>query len=213
MGLELHTGLQASVQPHPWRAPSEYEDFRRFYLMNLRSDHEARYFDVFAEYFRGFSELSQTLLICQHDLPLPENAEASSNAFAQTKMLYGNLFEAITSNFTVLACLNNVGNGRKYDSFSAMELKKYLTLNKAQRANPFTDNVAYVNLAKFLNSTLRNGSHHGAMTIDRKSGKVTYRSGGTGASHQITYADYLYRCNQVFLRLCALLMLELGIAF
>jgi hypothetical protein len=128
-------------------------------------------------------------------------------------MLYGNLYEAITSNFTVLACLNNAGNGRVFDSFATMDLKRYLTINKAQRANPFADSPAYANLARFLNSALRNASHHGAMTIDRRSGRVTYRSGGTGASHQISYADYLYRCNQVFLRLCALLMLELGIAF
>lgn len=211
--LQLFAEAAATTAATRDRAPSKYEDFRSFYLANLRGDHETRYFDVFSEYFRDFSELSQTLLLCQYDLPLARKAAASSNAFARTKMLYGNLFEAITSNFTVLACLNNVANGRDFGSFATMDLKKYLTINKAQRANPFTENVAYANLAKFLDSTLRNASHHSAMTLDVKSGRVTYRSGGTGAPHQITYADYLYRCNQVFLRLCALLMLELGIVF
>jgi hypothetical protein len=104
-------------------------------------------------------------------------------------------------------------NGRKYDQFNTMDLHKYLTIDKANRGNPFKDIKPFCEFSKDLDSVLRNASHHGAMKIDRHNQVISYRSGGTGALHTISYAAYLYKCNEIFLKVAALLLLELTISF
>src|SRR5712692_9005212 len=89
----------------------EFFRFRRYYLTDLYNEHFQRYFDVFSEYFQDLSEFNQTLMFSQYGLPLPQESQASSRGFKRTKMFYGNAFEALTSNFTVLACLNNIRSG------------------------------------------------------------------------------------------------------
>jgi hypothetical protein len=152
-------------------------------------------------------------MFSQYGLPLPEESQASSQGFKRTKMFYGNAFEVLTSHFTILACLNNVRNGRPYDQFNTMALSKYLSIDKAKRGNPFEDAKPFFEFARDLDSVLRNASHHGAIRIEQDSQVITYRSGGTGALHTMPYAKYLYKCNEIFLRVAALLMLELTIAF
>jgi hypothetical protein len=195
------------------RFTPEFSRFRCYYLTNLHSGHFRRYFDVFSEYFQDFSEFNQTLMFLQYDLPLPHESQASSRGFKRTKMFYGNAFETLTSNLIVLACLNNIRNGRPYDKFEKMDLSKYLTIDKAKRGNPFEDTEPFFEFARGLDSVLRNASHHGAMKIDREGQVISYRSGGTGALHTMPYSAYLYKCNEIFLRVAALLMLELTIAF
>lgn len=192
---------------------SEYIRFGEYYLAKLHNEHMQRYFDILSEYFRDFTEFKQTLLFSQYALPLPEGAQASSSSFKTTKMFYGNAFEVLTSNFTLLACLNNVAQGRPYDQFEAMDLPKYLTIKKANRSNTFKDTLPFFAFAETLNSTLRNSSHHGAMSTDRMGRVISYMSGGTGALRRMSYAEYLYECNELFLRIVAMLMLELAIAF
>jgi hypothetical protein len=190
----------------------EYHRFKDYYLSSLYSEHLERYFDIFSEYFQDYSEFNQTLMYAQYGLPLPPKAQASSRGFKRTKMFYGNAFEALTSNFTVLACLNNILNGRKYDTFDKMDLSKYLAIDKANRGNPFKDTQPFFEFARDLDSVLRNASHNGAMKIDRDNKVVSYRSGGTGVLHTIPYSEYLYKCNEIFLRVAALLLLELTIS-
>ena len=80
---------------------SEYVRFREYYLAELHDEHMQRYFDIFSEYFRDFSEFNQTLLFSQYTWPLPKEAQASSSSFKRTRMFYGNAFEVLTSNFTL----------------------------------------------------------------------------------------------------------------
>ncbi|RFC41354.1 MAG: hypothetical protein DID89_2727545983 [Candidatus Nitrotoga sp. CP45] len=194
------------------RAPQEFSRFKRVHGAEWFPDHLDGYFDVFSEYFRDFGEFSQTLLICQYDLPLQENATASSTAFSRIKMFYGNAFELLTGHFVVLACLNNILRGRPFDEFQSMNLKKYLTTNKANRANPFADTQPFAAFSCRLDSTLRNASHHGAIKLDQARKQISYRSGGTGAEHKMLYTKYLVLCNDHILKLAALLMLELVLA-
>ena len=128
-------------------------------------------------------------------------------------VFFGNAFESLTSNIAILACLNNIHNGRNFDEFETMDLDKYLTINKANRANPFKDTAPYNDLCICLDSTLRNASHHGAMKIDQKGRIIHYRSGGTGSNRNITYKEYIDKCNAIMLSCCALLSMELAIAF
>jgi len=192
--------------------PSETSRFRDFYKNNLRKENLEKYFDIYSQYFRNYSEYAQTLLYIKNGVQLPKNSDASSNSFRETKLFYGNAFEAITSGFTVLACLNNVRNGRPYEQFEQMDLKKFLTTNKAGRANPFQNVPEFYAFAYCIDSVLRNSSHHGAIKINSKN-IISYRSGGTGAEHKIKYSEYITKCNEIMLGIAALVSLEILIAF
>lgn len=191
----------------------EFFRFHRYFMSDLYREHHQQSFELFTEYFRDFSEFNQTLLFVQYDLPDTDEAVATSKFFSQTKMFYGNAYEVITSHFTLLACLNNVLNGRRYDQFLSMDLAKYVTIDKANRANPFKENSLFFEFAKGLDSTLRNASHHRAISIDSDHREITYRSGGTGAERQISYACYLRKCNEVFLNEVTLLMFDIYLEY
>lgn len=191
----------------------EYRRFRTFFIDNQREKNLDEYFDVFNQYFKNYSEFAQTDTYAKNEVPLPSDAQVASTAFRDTKQFYGNAFEALTSGFTTLACINNILSGRQFDQFQSMDLNKYLTTNKAGRANPFSQEPKLFAFANCVNSTIRNASHHGAMTIDHARGVIRFRSGGTGAEQQMTYAEYLLKCNEIMLSLAALVALELLIAF
>ena len=192
--------------------PSKFADFKRHHkaaIYPLSLDH---YFEVFSEYFKDFGEFTQTLLMCQYNMPMQQNAIASSTAFSITRMTYGNQFEALTSQFVVLACINNILSNREFGTFQSMDLKKYLTTNKANRANPFLNLPAFAEFSKSIDSTLRNASHHGAIKLDQSGITIRFRSGGSGAEQKMRYSEYLSICNENILRLAALFMLELILA-
>lgn len=193
--------------------PNEYLKFVQYYKTSLQNEHLDRYFDVFSEYFSCHDDFRQTAMSIRAEMELPDDYVASSSNFSKTKLFYGNTFEALTSNLTVLACLNNIRQGRKFDEFANMDLKKYLTINKANRSNPFSDFPEFSAISACLDSTLRNASHHGAMKIDGTARKITYRSGGTGALQEMSYREYLDKCNLIFVSCCVLMKLEILIAY
>ena len=186
--------------------------FKDYYTQNFKERHLERYYDVFSEYFRDYAEYDQTILFAKNNVEVPDGCMATSSGFKHTKMFYGNAFEAFTSNITVLALLNNICEGRPFDQFQKMDLKKYLTINKARRGSPFEKNELLTQFLTHLDSTLRNSSHHGAMRLIKHRKYIEYRSGGTGAKHTITYSKYLEKCSNIMLTCAALLMLELVLA-
>ncbi len=201
-----------AVMNDAWqRTPALVNDFRAWYAANLLEEHRERYFDILAQFFRDHGEFSQALLLVQYKLPISSDEVASSQAFSRTKMFYGNAFEALTSNFAVLACINNIYRGRSFDQFASMDLKKYLTINKARRAEPFADTPAFAAFATGLNSSLRNASHHGAIKLALGQRQISFRSGGTGAEQKLGYVEYLAQCSDILLRLVTLLMLEIAL--
>jgi len=193
--------------------PSEYERFISYYKAELYEENVERYFDIFKEYFKGYSDYSQTLFFIQHNITFDSNYCVTSRSFSSTKLFYGNAFEGLTSNLVVLACLNNIYCGRRYDQFQSMDLRKYLTINKANRASPFSDTPAFSALSDCLDSTLRNASHHGAIKTAHNHSVVTYRSGGNGAIRRMSYQEYLNKCNNIMISCTAVLMLELVLGF
>ena len=187
--------------------------FRSFFKSEMATENLDRYFETFKEYFSCYSDFSQSLMHTQYEITIPEGFEASSYAFSKTKLFYGNAFETLTSNVAVLACLNNIGCGREFDQFAEMDLKKYQTINKANRCNPFKDTPQFQMIGSCLVSTIRNASHHGGMKLINNGKVIQYRSGGDGKLREISYLRYLNQCNEIMLSCCALLALELMIAF
>jgi hypothetical protein len=205
----LYVGAEETMRACSRQYPQEFARLKQWYSSACASDHLDRYFDIFSQFFQDFAEFSQTLLLYQYGLPLSASDVASSQAFARAKMFYGNSFEALTSNFVLLAALNNVFSTRAFDQFEKMDMKKYVTINKARRGEAFSETAPFAAFAEGLDSGLRNASHHGAIKLDPTRRHILIRSGGTGADRRMRYIEYLFLCCDIFIKLAALFMLEL----
>ena len=188
---------------------SEFLRFQNHYKANVRQDNLERHHETLKEYFSCFTDFSQTFTHAQFNIELAQDYEASSSAFSKTKLFYGNAYENLTTNVATLACINNISAGRRFDEFLTMDLKQYLTINKANRCTPFKDVVPLMNIGKCLDSTIRNASHHGGMKLVNNGRTIQYRSGGNGAQRTMSYLEYIKACNEMVLSTCALLALEL----
>lgn len=191
----------------------KFQEFRTYFKANMAGSNLDRYFETLKEYFICFKDFSQTLTHVQHGIKVSDEYEASSSSFSKTKLFYGNAYETLTSNVAFLACINNVANGRAFDQFEAMDLSKYQTINKANRCNPFKDVAEFQSICACLDSTVRNASHHGSMKLADNGRTINYQSGGTGMMRSMSYLTYINQCNEIMLSCCALLALELAVAF
>ena len=188
--------------------PDELKRFVKYYIENIKLPNNKRYFDTFSEFFDNFSEYDQSILYVKNASPVPENNVATSYGFDRTKMFYGNAYENYTSNIVVLACLNNITSGRPFDQFNSMDLTKYVEINKANRGNPFADNIKLNPFLVCTDSTLRNASHHKSIHLVDKGRNIEYQSGGTGALRKISYSKYLEKCNVILLSVASLYLFE-----
>jgi hypothetical protein len=192
--------------------PLRFSEFQTYFKNELLLEHREKYLDIYSNYFKQFTEYSQVLLYSKNCKDIDETFKTTSANFKKTKMFYGDAFEIITASFTVLACLNNLKNGRPFDTFESMNLSKYVTIDKAKRSNPFKNINCFREFSDCIDSTIRNASHHKSMKID-KNKIISYRSPGSANWKKLPYIKYLYMCNEIMLSICALHMVELLIAY
>lgn len=184
------------------------DDFYKYYSDNLKKENQNRYISTLTSFFRYRDILGQLVdraRIWNEDV---DDMMVGSKNFDEIKLYYGEVYEALTSNFTVLACLNNLHADRQFDEFKQMTLAKYIKdVEKAKRDNPFKGTAEFAAFSEQLDSSLRNGSHHASIWRDGE--VVMFKSGGTGAERNISYSRYLHMCNVVTISLVALYMIEL----
>ncbi|HCR85379.1 MAG TPA: hypothetical protein DIV86_01750 [Alphaproteobacteria bacterium] len=178
---------------------NEYQRFKEDLIKNYSYDIMNKHISNLNEYVQGYDQFNQLLLYVTKDKAISQKMHASSKDFNLVKMFYGNLFEYVSANYIIPACLNNIYNNRPYDIFESMDLKKYLTLKKANRANPFINNLVFKELHECIDSTIRNSSHHGAIRLTNDTNIIEYRSGDEGNWKAMKYSDYLYKCNEIMI--------------
>lgn len=179
-------------------APTEYQRFRHEFLCERHADTLASHVSLLEEYLRGYEQFVQLWMYAAHGIEADSPSVPSSRDLQKVKMFYGNAFEELSAGLVLPACLNNIKNGRPYDAFAEMDLKKYLTINKANRPTPFQGNVEFAPLHDEFDSTIRNASHHGAIRLSKNSAHhIEYRSGDTGGWKTMPYAIYLLKCNRI----------------
>lgn len=189
------------------KSPDEFSRFDVFYRQNIRNENINRYKSTLSDYFRNFDQFRQMIVHARINSNDISNYVVGSKNFEQVKLYYGQAYEALTSNYTVIACLYNMSRGRKFDAFESMSLSKYINdVEKSNKSNPFKNDPSFSAFCTHEDSSLRNGSHHAS--IWREEDIVKYRSGGTGAEREINYAEYLHICNGITISLAALMMLE-----
>jgi len=170
---------------------------RSYFLDNFSLGFLSSTLTVISEYMEHYSDFSQVLIYQDRGVSVGSGFNPSSVAFKDTKMIYGNAFEHLASFLVLPACLNNVVEGRPYDTFKKLTLEKYLDLDKTSRHGPFEDNPNLAMIADVLNNQIRNASHHGNMRFNPKTGYVIYRPTKGGSVKYMKYAEYLMLCNTI----------------
>ena len=173
------------------------------YFDTVYDEHMRRYHEVFNSFFDNYSEFSQV----QFSRFLPDDFVATSNSFENVRMFYGNCFEHLGSNLDIVACLNNIQNGRKYDEFERMNLNQYNSLDKANKLGPLRNTPEISNIFQSFNNKLRNASHHGHMICENNT--VKFKLNQNKEYDEITYTNYLIECKSIFDSICLILMLEM----
>jgi hypothetical protein len=188
-----------------------FKDFITFYRAEMGPKRGERYLDRMRAYFASQSEFAQVFLIVITGAIPDEEDVASSADFNAVRMFYGDTFEAFASSVDLLAYINNMLNGRRFDQFERLTKDEYLQLDKAGRRNAFAGNAALSAVCAEWDNQIRNASHHGSFSFDAKSQIITYRSGkgGTGPEQQLSYSRYLARSTQLFLQLMVLFRIEI----
>jgi hypothetical protein len=204
----LRYPLKAMITALAVEKKQEFDRFSDFYSAELERTHLERYIAIFSDYFKYFSQFRQMLVHARVSDDDVDDLVVGAKSFNDIKLYYGQAYETLTSSYVVLACLNNISKGRRYDEFESMTLRKYVNdVEKAKKANPFKDVPELAAFTRFDDSALRNGSHHAS--IWRQGDLVQYRSGGTGSQHDISYSRYMHQCNGITIALAALFLVEL----
>jgi len=189
--------------------PEQVASLAAWHKQNQK-ENTTRYISIYSDYFKVRPELSQLAFNVRIEDNDVDNIIVGSKNFDLVKLFYGQAFETLTSHFPVLAGINNILAGRKYDEFESMTWNKYINdVEKAKMANPFAHRQEFNAFAMHLDSTLRNGSHHAS--IWREGEFVFYRSGGTGQKREMPYSRYLCLCNELIIAISALFYLELDL--
>lgn len=170
-----------------------------------------RYFEIMRDYFAAWSEFSQVHFAVAKGVPVSHGHVATTSGFNAVKMFYGSAFEAFASSVDVLAYINNVLDGRRWEQFRTIDADTYRRSDKAKRFDAFAGRSAFAALCVERNNRLRNASHHGALHFDSETGMLSYRDGkgDTGDLVSLSYAEYLSRCSALFFQIVTLLRFEL----
>lgn len=194
---EVFEALAAEGEVAWGKSPAQLEALRDYFVENFAFGFLQGTHDIMAEYMKNYSEYSQVLIYQDRAVSLGEDARPSSAAFDDTKMFYGNAFEHLATYLVFPACLNNIVEGRAYNTFEKLTLEQYLTLNNASKSGPFTANPKLSKISDVLNNQIRNASHHRRMHFDPVHATIFYFPGKSDKAEFLAYGEYLMLCNGI----------------
>ena len=188
-----------------------FPELIEYYRRNMVPQRGRRYIAIMTEYFRAYSEYAQVQFMLSGGVRPAADEHVSSTNFEITKMFYGNAFEVLADNMDLIAILNNVNQGRRYDTFVQLTLSDYYRIDKSGRANCFSGDAEFSQISAEFDNQVRNASHHGGMEFDQITQMISYRSGkgGTGPEMNMTYTEYLVRCVEIFMQIICIFQIEL----
>jgi len=184
-----------------------YKKFITFYKYNFFNENMKKNFDIYSNFFDIYNEFRQLLLYVTTSQNIPIGHRVSSHDFEKTKLFYGQLYEAYTSNISLISMLHNLYQGREYDQFQNITLSQYLKTDKATRTDNFISTLDFNWFSEFVSSKLRNASHHG--NIELEGDIVVYKAGKSLNKYTMSYTRYLEICIQLFIRFVSLNQLSL----
>lgn len=116
---------------------NKLDDFYAFYKERLRKENQQRYINIISDYMARRDHFGQLLYYARIYLDNIDDKIISSKNFDIIRNFYGDAYETLTSNMTIIACVNNILDGRPFDEFKSMTLNKYIhDVNKEKRPAP-----------------------------------------------------------------------------
>lgn len=191
------------------------QEFQRM-VTSLKATYSADYIDrhlsVLKDYLAGYDQFCQAWVHATTTNSAIDRMSASTRELRQVKSFYANAFEQLASGLVLPACINNIEQGRPFDSFSLTSLAQYITSDKARRASCLETSTHFACLFSEFDSKLRNGAAHQGLRLRAGTSHVIeYRTGDAKAWENITYAGYLVSCNRILICHLKLLLLQLYI--
>jgi hypothetical protein len=186
-----------------------YKRFIGYYAKKHRERLSRRYLGHLSDFMDNFEAIYPLLMYERIGKEPDPKLVSSSFDFESLKMFYGNAFELLADAFIIPSGINNLLAGRQFDQFESMNLDKYLTIDKAGRANPFKDSGVVGFLAEEFDSGIRNASHHGNIQLSASKEYVLYSYGKPPKEHQLTVSGYLLSCARAVLNVMAILAIGL----
>lgn len=181
-----------------------YKEYIHYYGGRYESELMKRFYDIYQDYMKNFDVFFPIMMYIKAEKDIDPQLESPSFSFNDIKMFYGNTFELVADSFVILACLNNLLNKRKYDEFKEMDLDKYLSIDKANRANPFKENRNLSVFSEEFDNSIRNASHHGNISLSPSKDSIILKSGKPLKEKTIALLDYLIVCNKIFITVVSL---------
>jgi len=199
----------------PIMRTSEMETMLAFYQVYMREERATNYFEIISEYFRNSAEFYQVYYGVVKGIVFDPTYRTGSSAFESVRMFYGNCFEVFASHVDILAYLNNIASGRKFDQFKQLDRASYLKLDKSNRFNAFLNDSIFASICEERDNRLRNASHHRSMSFDPATQQITYRSGrGENTDPKtIYYIEYLQKSVKLFLQTLTLFRYEILLCY
>jgi hypothetical protein len=192
--------------------PHEFQRMVASLRATYSADYIERHFSVLKDYLAGYDQFCQAWVHATTPNSAIERVSASTRDLRQVKSFYANAFEQLASGLVLPACLNNIEQGRAFDSFSQISLAQYVTSDKARRAACLEASPHFACLFREFDSKLRNGAAHQGLRLRAGTSHIIeFRTGDAKAWENITYADYLVRCNRILICNLKLLLLQLYI--
>jgi hypothetical protein len=187
----------------------QYVLFAKYWAAEYQRSYAGRYLDLITAFMKSFEAFYPILVYLRMGWELDPTKVSTSFDFDGTKMFYGDTFELLADVFIIPCCINNLSLGRPYSEFEKMDLQKYLTIDKANRASPFKSNSVLAFLCEEFDGQIRNASHHGNMRLSPGKDEVLYSHGKPPKEDRMTITEYLSSCCRAFMN--ALSILHVGL--
>jgi hypothetical protein len=187
---------------------SEFARLVVAYENEWKSDLREGHFHLFTEFFKNWKSFAQVYLYVQAGIDLPKPHVATSVDYEEVRGFYARAQEFYGNQLVLLTALNNVKEGRPFDSLKNISLTKYRNTDNAKRRDNFAGNAAFVNVSTEYDSRLRNAEVHNWVTSPSDGQTLLYKIGGDGAEVRLSYVLYLLKCVSLFRQICLLMHVE-----
>jgi hypothetical protein len=167
------------------------------YLAVTQNDRKSKFITALRRFASCYNELAKVQYYIRLGMTIPDSFASASPGFDEICKLYGDGFEDVMDLALVPALLNNVKMRGYYTKFATMDLSKYLTIDKAGKMECFMGNDKLSHLIDNVDSSIRNGSHHGSISMNEGRNMVIYKSGRPPTDKELSYQLYLRKCYEL----------------
>ena len=188
-----------------------FVDLKEYYLETLYNDNLTRYVDIFTEFFKNYYQFCQLLLFSRiEDKEVDiDGFIVSSKNFSEIKAFYERAYETLSKNSSLLVFINNLLIRGDFKLFEEWSLDNYNNAETKNRLDLMRNLLAgFSALSDSLDNELRNGCAHSdiAHNIDET---ITYKH--SKKEQNITYAKYLFLCNNLVINIAVMFCLFINI--